>query len=111
SLGNQHAIEADIIDDDAVRQVIDGESYDIIEPVPFDLKPGWHRLTGSDGDLKRRIRDAEFHEIGLPFGIRFERNKELRFFSYFYRADGIHIFTHIVILYLGVSGDFDGRGV
>lgn len=75
SFRNQHPVKADIVYDDAVREIIDGESDDVVKTAPFHFQPGRNRLSRSEGDFERRICDGAFDKICLRLVIRFERNK------------------------------------
>ena len=51
AFGNEDAVEADIIDDDAVGKVFDGEGDQVFVAVPFDAEPRRNGLAGSDREL------------------------------------------------------------
>ena len=51
ALGDEDAIESDIIDDDAVRQVLHGEGDEVVVAVAFDPKERGDGLTRGNGQL------------------------------------------------------------
>ena len=54
AFGNQDAVEADVIHDDTVRQVVDVELDAVVEAVAvFDPQRGDHRRAGADDQLGR----------------------------------------------------------
>src|SRR5207247_1903784 len=62
-LGNQHAVQADVVNDDAVREAFDGEGDYFVEAVAFDFQPGRKALAGGDGDFQRFVGNRAFYEI------------------------------------------------
>ena len=52
ALGDEHAVEADIIDDDAVGQVLNEEGDEILVAVALDPEPGGEALAGSDDEFE-----------------------------------------------------------
>ena len=50
---NEHAVEANVINDDAVRQILNGKGNQLSSPVTADLDPGRDALAGGNGEFQR----------------------------------------------------------
>ena len=57
--GDQDSVQADVVDDHAVRKTFDTECDQVVEAIPSDFEPGGDALAGRDGNLERRFADAE----------------------------------------------------
>ena len=108
ALGDEDAIEADIVHDDAVGQVVNGEGDKVIVTVAFDLELSGHALAGRDRYLQRFIRNGAFDEIRGVFIIGFERDKPFWFGGETDFAKIIHFFRNRPSIDEGGRHDFDG---
>src|ERR1043166_1268797 len=64
ALGDQDAIEADIVDDNTMRKALHTESDEVVMAISFDLQPGGNALAGRDGDFERGVGSGTFDEVG-----------------------------------------------
>ena len=64
--GNEDAVEADVIDDDAVGEILDLEGDEFVVAIATNFEHGGDGAAGSDGDFRggRFQRDVERRGIG-----------------------------------------------
>src|ERR1051326_7681042 len=109
--GNQGAVEADVVHDDAVGEALDAEGDEVVVAVAFDLEPGGDALAGSDGDFERFVGHGAFDKVGGGGVVRFEGDEEFWFFGEFDFAEVVHGLGDRLAGDHGGGGDFGGGGV
>ena len=79
SFRDQHAVEADVVHNHAVREVFDGEGDEIIVTVALNLQHHGGRLRRCHGDFQRLAGLVGHRSRGLRLRSRSEVNEQLRF--------------------------------